>query len=121
MQTCGSCEGFILADILRDFKRHTAKQILTVLQNKTDSRSDWILKLLEEVGSKNKKNKKYHVWSQDNHPIELYSAVIMDQKLNYIHNNAVKEGIVQNPEDYLFSSTGFCVGHPSLISLTRLE
>ncbi|SKB91232.1 hypothetical protein SAMN03080601_01478 [Alkalitalea saponilacus] len=30
--------------------------------------------------------------------------MFLDQKLNYIHNNLVVEGIVERPEDYLYSS-----------------
>ena len=62
------------------------------------------MKLLKEAGSKNQKNKEYQVWRQDNHPIELYSNKVTNQKLDYIHNNPVKEGLVENPEDYLYSS-----------------
>jgi hypothetical protein len=29
---------------------------------------------------------------------------MVDQKLDYIHNNPVKAGIVLSPEDYLYSS-----------------
>ena len=32
------------------------------------------------------------------------SNKFFDEKLNYIHNNPVKELIVERPEDYLFSS-----------------
>lgn len=60
--------------------------------------------LLKKAGSVNPKNKEYQVWRQDNHPIELYTNRVIDQKLDYIHNNPVKEGIVANAEDYLYSS-----------------
>ena len=96
-------EGYKLSDILRDFKRHTAKQILQTIQAETESR-EWLLEVMKEAGSQNSKNKTYQVWRQDNHPVELYSNEVIEQKLNYIHNNAVEEGIVQNAEDYLYSS-----------------
>ncbi len=101
---CRAKEGFQLSDILRDFKRHTAKHLLDSIKDEPESRREWILAILEEAGSKNKKNKKYQIWRQDNHPIELYANEVIDQKLNYIHNNPVEEGIVAHPEDYLFSS-----------------
>ena len=101
---CRAKEGFQLSDILRDFKRHTAKHILLSIKNEPESRREWILKLLKEAGSKNQKNKEYQIWRQDNHPIELYTNKVIDQKLEYIHNNPVEEGIVENPEDYLYSS-----------------
>lgn len=101
---CRAREGFQLSDILRDFKRHTAKHLFNSITGETESRREWILAILENAGSKNKKNKKYQVWRQDNHPIELYTNEVIDQKLDYIHNNPVEEGFVVHPEDYLFSS-----------------
>jgi hypothetical protein len=34
----------------------------------------------------------------------LYSNKFIWQKLDYIHNNPVEAGIVENAEDYLYSS-----------------
>ncbi len=36
--------------------------------------------------------------------MELYCGPFIFQKMNYIHNNAVEAGIVESPEDYLYSS-----------------
>jgi hypothetical protein len=44
------------------------------------------------------------LWRQDNKPIELYTAEVTKQKLDYIHNNPVEAGIVDNPEEYVYSS-----------------
>ncbi len=101
---CKAKESYKLSDILRDFKRHTAKHLLLSIEEYNESRKDWILPILQDAGSKNRKNKTYQVWRQDNHPIELFTNEVIDQKLNYIHQNPVEEGIVQNPEDYLYSS-----------------
>ena len=40
----------------------------------------------------------------DNKPIELWSNEVIQQKIDYIHNNPVEEGIVFRPEDYKYSS-----------------
>ncbi len=101
---CSAKEGFRLSDIIRDFKRHTAKQLLMSIHGEAESRRQWILKLLKEAGSINKKNKEYQIWRQDNHPIELYTNSVIDQKLDYIHDNPVVDGIVEKAEDYLYSS-----------------
>lgn len=101
---CCAKEGFSLSDILRDFKRHTAKHLLKSIHSEKESRRQWILELLRKAGSDNTKNKEFQIWRQDNHPMELYSNHFIDQKLNYIHDNPVVEGIVENPEDYLYSS-----------------
>ncbi|MCA0232200.1 MAG: hypothetical protein LCH91_17150 [Bacteroidetes bacterium] len=50
------------------------------------------------------KNKTYRFWQQENHPIELISNKFIDQKLQYIHENPVKAGLVDEPWEYRFSS-----------------
>jgi REP-associated tyrosine transposase len=101
---CRAKVGFNLSDIIRDFKRHTAKYLLKTIKTEPESRREWLLKLMTEAGSTNKKNKEYQVWRQDNHPVELYSNKLIDQKLDYIHDNPVVAGIVEKPFEYLYSS-----------------
>jgi len=52
----------------------------------------------------NSNNTNYQFWQQHNKPIELATNEMIDQRLNYIHNNPVEAGIVLSPEDYLYSS-----------------
>lgn len=50
-------------------------------------------------------------WKQNNQPKELETNHFKDQKLNYIHMNQVEAGLVNEPEDYRYSSTiDFCGG-----------
>ncbi|HIH0176808.1 TPA: hypothetical protein ACYHGJ_002887, partial [Staphylococcus aureus] len=57
-------------------------------------------------GIKNKKNKDFQFWQQHNHPIELDTNEFLDQRLDYIHQNPVKAGFVENEEDWINSSAG---------------
>ena len=94
-----------LSDILRDFKKYTSKQIIeTIINNKQESRKDWMLRIFKAEGSKNLRNKTYQFWRQDNQPQELYSPKFIFQKINYMHYNPVIAGIVERPEHYLYSS-----------------
>jgi hypothetical protein len=52
----------------------------------------------------NSKNKDYQFWQQENHPIELISNKFIDQKLDYIHKNPVKAGLVDEPWEYRYTS-----------------
>ena len=63
-----------------------------------------MLDIFSKEGQKNSRNSNYQFWRQDNQPMELYSPAFIFQKTNYIHNNAVEAGIVEKPEDYLYSS-----------------
>ena len=44
------------------------------------------------------------MWQDGYHAELLFSQKFIFQKLNYTHNNPVKERIVDKPEDYVYSS-----------------
>jgi REP element-mobilizing transposase RayT len=94
-----------LSDILRDFKKFTSQTIIRTLEeNKNESRRNWMLWLFKETDE----NKKvaYQFWQPDNHPELCYHLDFMWQKLEYIHNNPVKAGLVHKAEEYVYSSAG---------------
>ena len=94
-----------LSDVLRDFKKFTSKQLLKAIRdNQHESRKDWMLEIFRKAGEANSRNSEYQFWRQDNQPKEVYSPSFAFQKLNYIHNNPVEAGIVDKPEEYLYSS-----------------
>ena len=41
------------------------------------------------------------------HPVELTDNMMMDQKLEYTHQNPVTEGYVYRAEDWIYSSARF--------------
>ena len=77
----------------------------------------WIFK---KAGEKNSRNKDYQFWQQENHPVQLSTIPFTLAKLNYIHNNSVKAGIVEKPEDYLLSSGRDYFGMRGLLSIEHL-
>ena len=94
-----------LSDILRDFKKFTSKSTIDAIENcKEESRKNWMLWIFKKAGEKNSRNSSYQFWRQDNHAIYLDSVPFTLDKLNYLHNNPVKAGIVEKAEDYLLSS-----------------
>ena len=99
-----------LSDIIRDYKKYTSRKILEAINNGAESRRGWMLNIFEFEAKRNKRNTNYQFWIQDNRPIELESNRFMDQKLQYIHLNPVKAGIVYKPEDYVYSSASNYAG-----------
>jgi len=93
-----------LSDTIREFKSFTAKQILDSIQQESESRREWMINEFEFAAKKHKRNEKYQLWTHENHPIILYSNALIQQRINYIHDNPVRSGIVANQEDYLYSS-----------------
>ncbi|PLW93839.1 MAG: transposase [Marinilabiliales bacterium] len=91
--------------VLGDLKRFTSKALVRAIKDNPDeSRKEWMLKIFKTSAKKSSNVNNYQFWRHDNKPIELWSNKVMEEKLDYIHNNPVNEGIVSNPEDYLYSS-----------------
>lgn len=93
-----------LSDLLRDFKKFTATKIIELLQQKTESRREWILERLAKATNSHSRNKNYQVWRYGNHAEEIYSEKFLWSKLNYIHLNPVRAGLVNRASDYRYSS-----------------
>jgi len=55
----------------------------------------------------NSKDRKYWFWEWNSLSIELYSEKVFQQKMDYIHNNPVKTGLCDIPEEYKYSSALF--------------
>ena len=45
-------------------------------------------------------------WTHENHSIELYRTEMIESRMNYIHENLVRAGIVKKRKDYVWSSAG---------------
>lgn len=100
-----SREGGKLNELIRDFKSFTAKELLkSVENNQGESRGEWLLHLFKYFPKFQKQNAKYMSWQKTNHPIELWSSSVIDQKINYIENNPVEAGIVTEAEIDFYSS-----------------
>ena len=106
-----------LSDTIREFKSFTAKQILSAIDTEAESRREWMLNLFEFAAKQHKRNEKYQVWTHENHAELIYSDSFIFQKINYIHDNPVRAGIVENPEDYLYSSARDFIGKPCLLDI----
>ena len=78
--------------------------------------------MMQRAGQKKSNNNDFQFWQQDNHPIELNTPAVMQQKLDYLHYNPVVAGIVRHPEDYLYSSAidYFSEGR-GLIDIMRID
>jgi putative transposase len=110
-----------LSSILRDFKKHTSKKIIEELKTGNDSRKEWILSIFEMEANLIKRNKFYKVWQDGNHPILLDTNTMLDQRLNYLHNNPVEQGVVLNTFDYVYSSALDYADQKGLLEIIKIE
>jgi putative transposase len=91
--------------IVRDLKKYTSKQIIKAIQeNNMESRKEWMLNIFSYTGKNNNNNKEFQFWKQDYHPIELNTAEKIKQRLDYLHENPVRSGLVWEPWHYKYSS-----------------
>jgi len=93
-----------LSGTIRDFKTFTSKKIIEEIKLQNESRREWMLGQMKYFAKTNKRNSEYQFWTQENHPMELYSNKFKEQKLDYIHQNPVRAGIVDEPWEYIYSS-----------------
>ncbi len=100
-----------LAGTLTDLKRFTARALL--LQIKKEKR-EWLLNQLAYYCAAHKTSSEHQVWQEGVHPQELDTDAMMEQKLDYIHNNPVVRGLVVGPEHWRYSSAHEWLvgGHP---------
>ncbi|MEI6900421.1 MAG: transposase [Bacteroidota bacterium] len=106
-----------LSEILRDFKKFTSKTIVKSIIELPDSRSKWMISRFAYAGKYLKRIENYKFWQDGNHAEIIYSPFFFYEKLNYIHNNPVKEMIVCKPEEYYFSSARNYAGLESLLDI----
>jgi REP element-mobilizing transposase RayT len=96
-----STEGIPPGQLLGSFKRHTSMAVVKAIkENDKESRKENLLNTFKRNGSRSSNVKYNQFWRQDNKPIELWSKNVITQKIRYIHNNPVEQGLVFRPEDY---------------------
>ncbi len=110
-----------LSKIVGEMKSFTSTSLKkAIIDNKQKSRKEWMHWLMERAGKKNGNNRDWQLWQQNNHPLEIYSESMFNQKLAYIHRNPVEAGFVENEEDYLYSSARDFYDKKGLIELRYL-
>ena len=111
-----------IEDIVRDLKKYTSKQIISSIQeNPTESRKEWMMNLFSYAGENNNNNKDYQFWKQGYHPIELNTAEKLKERLDYLHENPVRSGLVWEPWHYKYSSAiDYYTNEHGLLSIEQL-
>lgn len=104
IHTIWTTEGHQISDVIRDFKTFTSKAITRSIEEEPESRKSWLLHMFRFHANRTNKNDRFKVWTSSNHPEEIYSHSFLLSKINYIHQNPVRAGIVREPSHYLYSS-----------------
>jgi REP element-mobilizing transposase RayT len=103
-------------DLLGDFKRFTSRAIVqAIMDNPKESRRNWLLEQFKKAAAQSSNVKHHQFWRHDNKPIEIWSNKVLVEKIKYIHNNPVEEGLVFKPENYVYSSARDYSGEKGLL------
>lgn len=107
----------------RDFKRYTTPELLQTIEMEMDLRREWMLQRFEEYGKSLRRLEKYHLWQNCSSPLRIPNdqpRLLMD-RIVHIHENPVREGIVDQPESYIFSSARNYTGIHGLVAVKVVQ
>ncbi|MCB0402256.1 MAG: transposase [Flavobacteriales bacterium] len=92
-----------LSGTIRDFKKYTSKEF-KMMNEINESRREWLEMIFQYHAKQNKRSGDRQLWTHENHAIELTDNVMINGRIDYIHQNPVRAGWVAEAENYLYSS-----------------
>ncbi len=96
----------------KEYKSYTARVIIDYLEER---KSVSLLGKLHRAKLNHKMKCKYQLWQEGSHPEEICSEKMLIQKIEYIHNNPVRRGYVDEPQHWRYSSARDYEGKEGLI------
>jgi len=105
-----------IPDIMRDYKKFTARRIIR--QAQVEGIDEW-LTAFRQAGQETERSTN-KVWQDSYWDTNIYTEQFLRQKLDYIHHNPVRAGLVKAPEDYAYSSyRNYVLGEEWLIEIDQ--
>jgi len=110
------CGASTVSEIMRDYKKFTSTRVIR--QAKAEDISEWIVAFQQAGEETDRSDNK--VWQDSYWDENIYSERFLRQKLNYIHHNPLRAGLVAHPADYPYSSyRNYELGEEWLIEIDR--
>ena len=106
-----------ISKTIKKFKSFTAREILKLLQQKGVKT---ILDQLAFYKKAHKTDTQYQVWQEGMHPKLIQSEQMLIEKIEYIHNNPVKRGYVDETSHWRYSSARDYEGASGLLEIERM-
>lgn len=95
-------------------KSYTAHKIIELLQQHG---AHMLLRQLQAQKLEHKTQSRYQVWQEGSQPTQIETDAMMWQKLEYMHNNPVERGYVDDPLHWRYSSARSYAKQPGLIEI----
>ncbi|WP_295020930.1 transposase [Sulfurimonas sp.] len=106
-----------LSKTMESFKKYTARHIIDLLKSKNVTT---ILDQLMFYKKAHKTDRIYQLWQEGIAPKLIQSEAMMIERINYIHNNPVKRGYVDEPIHWRYSSARNYADQEGLIDIEKL-
>ena len=103
-----------LANAVKSFKMYTAGKIIELLETHGAA---VLLRQLRASKLRHKTHSEYQVWQEGSHPKQIGNDGMMRQKLEYMHNNPVERGYVDEATHWRYSSARNYAGMPGLVDV----
>jgi putative transposase len=116
---CRCKESFRMSDFLRDFKKFTSKKLIDTIIEIPESRRDWLLDKFSFTARSTHRAENFKLWQDGSHAVCL-AHIDAFQKLDYVHLNPVRAGIVEEPHHYTYSSAIDYAGGKGLVEVVAL-
>lgn len=107
-----------LSKEIGNFKLFTARSIINSLK---ENQGNNLLNQLEFYKLKHKTDRECQVWHEEFHAQTILNEEIFRQKLDYIHDNAVKRGYANDPIHWRYSSYRNCIDHSGLLQVKLIN
>ena len=116
-------DGVAPAYFERDFKKYTTPALLKTIEVEMDLRREWMFHRFEAYGKSLHRLEKYHLWQNCSSPFRISSDQprLLMERITHVHENPVREGIVDQPEAYLFSSARDYTGIHGLVAVKVVQ
>jgi len=103
-----------LPSIWNGFKSYTARKIISLLEA---NEAEALLQRMRLSLKAHRNDREHQFWQEGSHPQVIENEVVLRQKLDYIHNNPVKRGYVDQPEHWRWSSARNYAGEAGLLEV----
>ncbi len=105
-----------LSKSMESFKKYTARQIIDLLKSRNVTT---ILDQLAFYKKAHKEDREYQLWQEGIAPKLIQRDSMMVERINYIHQNPVKRGYVDEAKHWRYSSARDYEGDVGLIDVEK--
>jgi len=103
-----------LSNRVGNFKSYTARNIIDEMKQRNYET------LRQEIAfyrARHKRDQEFQLWQEGSDPKRIASEEVLMQKIEYIHNNPLRRGYVDDPIAWRYSSARIYAGQPGLLDV----